>query len=181
MKFAASAAADATPCRCFAVIDENGDIVRMKRVPKLASVNASVDAEAGVMLLSCPSCEPSVIAIPLRDSIDSQSIAKTACLVASTHEELRFGHVCRKVMTDARLRSFFWQATGRTLYIARQLHSSDTFSNDGQLLLCATASLHKVCALCFYVLTVMLFARSCTRGRTTARFSLEWSSSGPTL
>jgi hypothetical protein len=121
----------------------------MKRVPKLAAVNASVDAEAGVMLLSCPSCEPSVIAIPLRDSIQSQSIEKTACLVASTHEELSFGQVRRKVMTDGRLRSFFWQATGRTLYIARQFHSSDTFSNDGQLLLCATASLHKVCTVCF--------------------------------
>ena len=141
-------ACDAAPRRCFAVIDENGDIVRMKRVPKLATVRASVDLAAGVVLLSCAACVPAVIAIPLRDPVDPPT-AVTACLVESTHEELCFGQVRRNVITDARLRLFFWQATGRTLYMARQFHSSDTFSNDGQLLLCATASLHKVCTVCF--------------------------------
>ena len=133
--------------RCFAVIDENGDIVRMKRVPTLAAVAASVHPAAGVMLLSCGACAPSVIAIPLREPPHTVTLdAGAACLVESAHEELCFGHenVRRKVMTDPRLRTFFWQATGRTLYITRQFHPEETFANDGHVLLCATASLHKV-------------------------------------
>jgi len=131
--------------RSFALIDENGDIVRMKRVPKLATVAASVDPAAGVMFLSCPSCVPSVIAVPLRESIDAKCIEKAAaCLVSSVHEEICFGQICRKVITDPQLRLFFWQATGRTLYVTRQFNADTTFSNDGHMLLCATASLHLV-------------------------------------
>jgi hypothetical protein len=153
----------------------------MKRVPKLAAVSASVHPEAGVMLLSCGACTPSVIAVPLREpphAVTSHapaacvvqgashapaavashapaavashapaavaSHAPAAFVVQGAHEELCFGHVRRKVMTDPRLRTFFWQATGRTLYITRQFHPEETFANDGHVLLCATASLHKV-------------------------------------
>jgi hypothetical protein len=138
-------ATDARLCRCFAVIDENGDIVRMKRVPKLATVRACVDPAAGIMLLSCISCTPAVVAIPLRESFDRLSVEKAAaCLAESSHEDFCFGGVCRSVMRDPLLRSFFWQATGRTLYITRQFHSDESFSNEGHMLLCASASLHSV-------------------------------------
>ena len=122
----------------------------MKRIPKLATVTASVDLAAGVMFLSCPSCAPCVLAIPLRESIDAKCVEKSAaCLVTSIHEDIRFGQICRKVITDPQLRLFFWQATGRTLYVTRQLNSDETFSNDGHMLLCATASLYSVRLCCF--------------------------------
>jgi hypothetical protein len=117
----------------------------MKQIPKLTTVNASVDKDIGVMFLSCPSCSPSLIAIPLREVVDLQSInLLAATLVSSAHEEIHFGHIRRIVMSDPVLQCFFFQATGRSLYIIRQHHLDNTFSNDGHILLCATASLHKV-------------------------------------
>jgi hypothetical protein len=155
--------------------------VRMKRVPKLAAVTATVDPAAGVLLLSCATCLPPVIAIPLHEPPHSVSVDKAAaCLVQSMHEEVCFGHVRRKVITDPRLRTFFWQATGRTLYISRQFNSDETFANDGHALLCATASLHKVCTACSSMsCSLTPIDRSCTPGPTIVSCSLRCSSSGP--
>ena len=153
----------------------------LKRIPKLATVSASVDRAAGVMFLSCAACAPPVVAVPLRAAVDSQIIGNTgACLVSDAHEEIRFGQVCRDVMTDHLLQSFFWQATGRTLYVTRQFHSHETFSNDGHMLLCATASLHKVAR---ERLRADLLAQADTRcsyilGPTIGSCSPECSSSG---
>jgi hypothetical protein len=150
----------------------------MKQIPKLTTVKASVDPAAGVMFLSCITCSPSEIAIPLCQVIDSQSINKSAaCFVSSAHEEIHFGQNRRKVMTDPMLQSFLWQATGRTLYITRQ-YSDETFSNDGHILLCTTASLHKVLVHSCIPLKGSQLCCSCILGPIIGSCSVEWSSSG---